>query len=152
MTSQDFHMNMEAVAKYFARIPPKTSKARNVKDAYIRWKDSLGWWDLAMNQSELWDKARNFKTRYDMANARTQSEKDAAERQRLGGLTTEEIEDKARRTKASGLFVESKGDLIAGRLKYPIYIIGTLLIAGYGFLKFSPARGIKREIKRMLKK
>lgn len=105
----DWELNMEAIVDYFNRTEPETDEAAAIKDEFAQWNVDLSWYDRYIDAEGTYVKARNYRDRFNVANATNKTEKEAAERLRKEGLTSEKLRgeaEKARTTK--GYYAEKK--------------------------------------------
>lgn len=96
--------NIEAIERYFGDAKPRTPEAVAVRDEFMVFSSSLGEYERNFEQ-QAYDRARNLRLSYNRANATTEAERLAAERQALGGLSTEQLGGDADRRTASGAYV-----------------------------------------------
>ncbi len=105
MALTDQGENIEAIARYIGQqVPPRTPAAVTVRDQWQAWWSNLS--DYAKNfDQSAYDHARNWKLRFNEANARTPEELELVKHQATTGLTTEEIEGEADRRREDGSYV-----------------------------------------------
>lgn len=97
--------NIEAVERYIGeQVPPVTPEAVKVRDEFQRYMSSLSGWDRLYEQA-TWDRVRNFKLRYNTANARTPAELAAVKEQALHGLSTEQLQGQGDRRTSTGEYI-----------------------------------------------
>jgi hypothetical protein len=120
--------NMEAINRYFMQqVTVKTAAAEKVKQEWMQyWKDTKRDW--TWYSQEEYDKARNLRNKFDLANAVTAEAKVAvAAHQAAGQGSTEEQRGETRRSGTSGMFLEEEEPLIPTAWKAGA-IIGVSLI------------------------
>lgn len=123
ITSHDLEGDLNALSDYFRRTPINTPDARKIRDDFIKWRDNLSLWDRKFNTSDLWDTARNYRLRFNKANAVSEADKIAAEWQATRGLSTEEVSGKSDRRLSSGAYNEEEEPFVPMRVK----IVGGVL-------------------------
>ena len=97
--------NIEAIERYIGeQVPPRTPAAVAVRDEFLRYTSALSSWDRNFEQA-AYDRVRNFKLRYNQANAVTAAEKQAVADQALRGLSTEQLQGQPDRRTADGTYV-----------------------------------------------
>lgn len=94
--------NIDAIQRYFAEAHPITSEATAIKDEFIKWIDSLWWYEK--NWQSTYDLARNLRNRYDLANAVTPIAKAQVMLVQRTGLTTEQMQGLPDRRDSHGNF------------------------------------------------
>lgn len=134
--------DMEAINVYIANGKPKTKDAAEVRDDWIRWYADLSWWEKAAD-GPTYDKARNFRTEYNRANAVTKEEKKHVETVIKTGITTEELQGEAKRQLESGEYdvplLSTKQTAILGTTLGLIIAAGAAVGLGVLFVKSQPA-------------
>jgi hypothetical protein len=97
--------NIEAIARYISeQDPPRTAEARSIRDEWQRFYSGLSSYEANYEQ-QAYDRARNIRLRYNRANATTDAERAAVERQAMGGLSTEQINGDADRRTTDGSYI-----------------------------------------------
>ena len=97
--------NIEAVERYIGeQEPPRTPEAVKVRDEFLRYVSGLSGWDRLYEQA-AWDRVRNFRLRYNTANARTPAELAAVKLQATQGLSTEQLQGQADRRTSTGEYI-----------------------------------------------
>lgn len=104
--------DIDAIERYLGAQIPKTPAATDVRDEFIKYMSGIGTIDRHFNGG-VYDVVRNFRIRYDRANAVTQAEKEAVLRQ-SGGLTTEVLEGGADRRLSTGEYIPRGGPNTGG--------------------------------------
>lgn len=102
--------NIDAINRYIAGAKPKTMAGAKARDAWIKWHDSLGWYDKSFPSLEVYDRARNLKNEFEIANAETKEEVKATKEKQQTGLTSEEMRGEASRRLSSGDYLEEDPD------------------------------------------
>lgn len=87
--------DVEAIDRYMRSHPLVTPEAFQIKDAYIRWYDSKGWWDKNMS-APFYDEIRTRRNQLNIANQPTAAKKEAIKDQLARGIETEEMQGKKR--------------------------------------------------------
>jgi hypothetical protein len=118
--------DMDAVNVYMSTTTIQTPAAAKIHDEWRTWYDDLGWFTRNY-ESETWDHARNLKNNFNLANATTASDYQAAQEVAQRGLTTEELAGGVRRTLASGQYAEP---LISTNTKLGLAVVGITLALG----------------------
>jgi len=97
--------NIEAIARYISeQAPPRTAEARSIRDEWQRFYSGLSSYEANYEQ-QAYDRARNIRLRYNRANATTDAERAAVERQAMGGLSTEQINGDPDRRTTDGSYI-----------------------------------------------
>lgn len=123
--------DIDAINRYIAQdTPVKTKEAGKLRDEWIRWHDSLGWWDKNMDQA-VYDRARNLRNAFNLANSTSAKEKAQVKEVQQTGLTTEEMQGGVRRTLSSGDYSESDEPWIPTSFKLGVGVTFASLVAGY---------------------
>lgn len=91
--------NIDAIARYIgAQVAPRTDAARAVRDEWQRFYSGLSDFEANFEQ-QAYDRARNLKLQYNLANALTEAERAAVMHQALEGVSSEQVAgDPDRRT------------------------------------------------------
>jgi hypothetical protein len=97
--------DIDAISVYMARTPAKTDAARKKQDEYKVWLDGVSWYDKRFDRP-TYDHARNLHTEFNVANAVTDTEKQAVQYVIQHGLTTEEMQGQPRRMTSGGTYSE----------------------------------------------
>ena len=94
--------DIEAINYYITYGPsnntgiwPKTDAAKDIANEWRRFYENISIWD---DSQKNYDLARNIRNRFQAANSITVEEKKVAENVAKTGMTTEEMQRKARRT------------------------------------------------------
>jgi hypothetical protein len=90
--------DIKAIQRYFADTPAKTPKAVSIKDEFIKWHDGLWFYSEAD-----WDKARNYRNEYNLANATTAVEKAAVQTVLKTGQSAEQLQGRVDRRLSTGM-------------------------------------------------
>jgi hypothetical protein len=97
--------NIEAIAVYIGSAEPaRTADAIVVRDEWQRFYSALGDYEANYEQ-QAYDRARNLRLRFNLANATTEAERLAALEQATRGMTTEEMNGSADRRRTDGTYV-----------------------------------------------
>lgn len=97
--------NIEAIERYIGeQVPPRTPEAVKVRDEFLRYMAGVSTWERNAEQA-TYDRVRNFKLRYNQANAVTAAEKQAVMDQALRGLSTEQLQGQPDRRTATGEYI-----------------------------------------------
>jgi len=86
--------DLAAINTYMRTQPLTQPEAFQVKDAFIRWFDNLGWYDKQFTGQEVYDEARTRRNQLNIANQPTPAAKDAIRAQLATGIETEEMQGK----------------------------------------------------------
>ncbi len=123
--------NMEAINKYIMEAPVRTAKAQAVQIEWIKfWKEhekSILWYS-----DDEYDQARNIKHNFDLANATSSSEQQAAKDQASQGLTSEELRGNVRRSTRDGTYIVDDEPFVPTRVT--VAAVGILGLIGIGWL------------------
>ncbi len=97
--------NIAAIAVYIGeQIPPRTPAALAVRNEWQSFYSSLG--DFEANyEQQAYDRARNLRLKYNLANATTEAERLEALAQGQGGISTEQVDGNADRRRTDGSYV-----------------------------------------------
>lgn len=89
--------DVNAIYDYMKGQVPKTTEAGNIRTQFISWADQAGWWDK--NMSDDWyNEARSRRNAFNIANATTPAQKAQVQNVLATGLTSEQMQGKARPT------------------------------------------------------
>ena len=123
--------DMEAINSYIMTSAIKTKAADNIKTEWIKWwadhERSWTWYS-----QEEYDTARNFRTRFNNANAVTTAEKEAAKRQATTGITKEETKGGVRRTTSEGVYIVPDEPLVSTSVKVGLFTALVIGVLGWG--------------------
>lgn len=120
-----FDDNMAAIVDYINRTPTKTPEAARIKDEFAKWYNGISYWD---DEQITYDKARNYRNSFNLANAVTSSEKQTVERVIKTGLTTEEAAgESARARTTSGQYAVPDEPLVP---TWKWAVVGVVAIGG----------------------
>jgi hypothetical protein len=129
--TEDFKADLEAINTYI--MTPgraKTAAAKKLKNDWLAWFDTLGFWEKNFD-STIYDRARNKRHDFDLANTTTSADKQAVINQMTTGLTSEELQGQTRRTTEEGYFIVPDEPFIPDRITYSILGLGILASLGY---------------------
>lgn len=128
-----FDDNMAAIVDYMNRTTPKTAEAARIKDEFAKWHNGISFWD---DEQITYDKARNYRNSFNLANSTTAAEKQQVERVIKTGLTTEEAAGEAARARTtSGQYAVPETPLVP---TWKWAIIGVAALGGlYALGKFT---------------
>jgi hypothetical protein len=145
----EFDANMAALIQYFNSTPIKTTAAAKVKDDFANWNANLGWYAKNVDTSTTWDQARNFRKKFDQANATSDAElKNALQVQQTGMTSEGMFKETEHAQTSSGMYVTPPPDTEPPKTplippEYRVYaavaIVGSILIFSYGFAGAIPA-------------
>lgn len=93
--------NIEAIEVYIGETQPKTPEAADIRDEFLRYTASLSTLERELS-SGVYDTVRNYKLRFNRANAVTPAEKQAVEDQALRGMSSEQMRGEADRRLSNG--------------------------------------------------
>lgn len=99
--------DIDAIERYLGDQIPSTPAATAIRDEFIRYMSTIGTYDRHFSGG-VYDSVRNFRIRYDRANAVTPAQKQAVETQ-ARGLTTEQMEGGADRRLSTGEYIPRSG-------------------------------------------
>lgn len=123
--------DIDAINRYIVYAKVNTKEAGKIKDEWIKWHDSLGWWDRNM-APEVYDKARNLRNKFNIANATSSKEKEAIRQMQQTGLSTEEMQGGTRRVLSTGTYETADSDsIVPTSFKVGVGVTLGTLIAGY---------------------
>lgn len=103
--------DMEAINKYIMETNVKTSKADAVKLEWIKYWESIKR-DWSWYSQEEFDKARNFRDRFNITNATSKAEETAVKEQMKSGVSAEKAMGETERRTTSGSYLEEPKPLI----------------------------------------
>jgi hypothetical protein len=89
----NYSEDVEAINRFFGQEHPKTEAASAIAIEWATWYSlyqSKGWFDRSFN-SDLWDQARKLRDKYNLANAVTETEKNAVLTVQKTGLRAEDL-------------------------------------------------------------
>jgi hypothetical protein len=118
--------DIDAISHYMAETPAKTTAARKKQDEYKLWIDSVSWWDKNYDRP-TYDRARNLRQEFNLANATTAAEQTAVQQLIKTGLTTEEMQGDPRRLSSEGRYSEK--DAGVGAPELPSWAKWTIVAA-----------------------
>lgn len=87
--------DMKAINDYMKRTPAITPEATALRNSWMTWYPSLGWYDLSFSQ-KVRDEASTRRNKFNLANAVTQAEKDNVVRVITTGMDTNMMQGKPR--------------------------------------------------------
>jgi hypothetical protein len=119
--------DLEAINVYMGSARAVTPAAVKLQDEWIKWFDNLSWYEKNMD-SDIYDKVRNKRNAFNAANAVTEKQKEDAKEIAQRGMSTEEMQGKARRITSKGF----QEDLIPSKYKWGAAGIALLAIGGAG--------------------
>lgn len=97
--------DLDAINRYFRETPIKpfpnggtNVEAFQIKDAFVRWYDALGWSDKTFTGQDVYDNARTRRNQFNLALAQTPAAKAVVRDQLATGIETEEMQGKPRPT------------------------------------------------------
>lgn len=93
--------DIDAIRKYFDQTPINNPVAQPIKDEFVRWYDSLTWYDKT--QQATFDLARNQRNRFNLANARTPDELETVKTVIAQGTSEEQLQGLPDRRLADGM-------------------------------------------------
>jgi len=136
--------DLKAVNKYIVESPAKTEAATRLRDDWIRWYDSLGWYELNYNR-ETWDLARNRRLAFDRANATNAAEQHAVESVAMTGLSTEQQQGQTDRRTSTGEYAIQPKPWIPAEYKWIAILagVGAVLVAANALPKALLASKVK---------
>ena len=144
--------DIEAINYYITYGPsnntgiwPKTDAAKDIANEWRRFYENISIWD---DSQKNYDLARNIRNRFQAANSITVEEKKVAENVAKTGMTTEEMQRKARRTTSSGQYLGPEvytEPWISNETKSLLTIGGIIVLALTVLSKFSPLRFLVRK-------
>jgi len=139
--------DMNAINRYIMTTPIKTDAAKKVQ---IEW---INFWQ-ANEKSFLWytqeefDRARNIKRTFDMANAPSAAAKKAVQDVYSNSITSEEARGEVKRSTAEGVYIVPEEPFVPVRLQVLGWSAAAVLALGYAGVKYvsltSPTRFIKK--------
>lgn len=124
--------NVEAIDRYIKNAPLNTKAAGAIRDEWTRFFDEFSW---SYATQEQYDRARNLRNRFNLANAVTQSDKEQVLHVMQTGLTTEELAGGTSRRLIDGSYIEP---LLTAETKAKL-VFGGVIIAG-AFVLFHVSR------------
>ena len=103
--------DMEAINKYIMETNGKSSKAESIKAEWIRYWESIKR-DWSWYSQEEFDKARNFRDRFNLANVTSKAEETAVKEQMRSGVSAERARGETERRTSSGSYLEEEKPLV----------------------------------------
>lgn len=139
--------DIDAINRYIVYAKVNTKEAGKIKDEWIKWHDSLGWWDRNM-APEIYDKARNLRNKFNLANATSAKEKEEIRQVQQTGLSTEEMQGGTRRILSTGQYETEDEPIIPTSFKLGVGVtLGTLLAGYVAYKLYVPdIKGIMRKV------
>jgi hypothetical protein len=133
--------NMEAVNRYFMEGKVRTAAAEKVKQEWMAfWKDVKRDW--TWYTQEEYDKARNLRKKYDLANAPTaQAKQVVTDHYRNAQGTTEQSRGETRRSGTEGDYLVESDPIIPTAWKVgAVVAVGLVAVGAFGkqLLKLTP--------------
>ena len=121
--------DMEAINRYFMeQVKVQTPAAEKVKQEWMKWwADNSG--DLWYSEAQF-DVARNLKKKFDLANAKSNTEREQIKEIHARGITAEELRGETRRSGTDGMFLEEEKPLIPTSWKVTAGIGAGLFFVG----------------------
>ncbi len=95
--------DLETINQYIMYTPLKTKAAEAARDKWVVWYDGLNWVERNAGTATF-DRARNLRNEFNLANASTSEEKTQVENVLKTGITSEEAEGGTRRALTSGFY------------------------------------------------
>ena len=131
--------DMDSINRYMLAQKPATSKATSLKDDWIKWYESMSWWDRTQT-SENYDLDRNKRDEYNLANATSSQQKKDVEAVIKGGLATEQTQapagtdlDQYNRRTSKGTYVVESPPLIPDKYKVGALVVGSLAVVAFAY-------------------
>lgn len=124
--------NIEAINEYVMNAPLKTSAGAKARDKWLEWHDNLGWYDKGFPSLQVYDRARNLKHAFDLANAPTPAAKEAVKESMKTSLTSEELRGETKRTTSEGGYLEPPEEptpWLPMKTKIVLGLAGTVIFA-----------------------
>lgn len=128
-----YSQDIQAIDVYIKGAPLNTEDAAEVHDEWVAWHNGLGWWVT----EEDYDRARNIRNRFNLANAMTNAERVHVQNVIQSGWTTEEMAGGTSRALSDGMYREP---LISSTTKNLLAVTAVVGFAGWVALKLSPIR------------
>ncbi len=124
--------DMEAINTYIMGSKVNTKAADAVKNKWIVWweENKRSGWDWY--SQEEFDLARNFRNQFNLANAKSSTEKDAVKNQASSGVTSEEARGETKRSTSEGYYIVPEPPLISNTTK--IGIIAAIAAVALGWV------------------
>jgi len=95
--------NVEAIDRYIKGATLNTPAATAIRDDWTKFYNEFSW---SYASQEDYDRARNLRNRFNLANAITKAQKEQVEHVMKTGLTTEELAGGTSRKLSSGMYEE----------------------------------------------
>lgn len=108
--------DLTAIDEFFNRENPKTPAAAALKQKWILWYDSLSLWDKNASAAVM-QEATNRRNAYNIANTKTEQERDQLRAAMAKAPSREEQQGKPRATDAAGNYPAAKGITMASAAK-----------------------------------
>lgn len=122
--------DIDAINRYIVYAVANTKDAEKIRDEWIRWHDGLGWWEKNVD-TNTYDQARNIRNRFNLANAKSEKEREEIREVQQTGLSTEELEGGTRRVLSSGTYETAEEPIVPTSFKVGVGVTLGALIAGY---------------------
>lgn len=100
--------NIDAINRYITEQPIKTTAGAKARDAWVKWHNNLGWYDKSFPSLEVYDKARNLRNEFNIANAVTPKEVKEVKQIQQTGLSSEQLRGEADRRLSTGDYLEEE--------------------------------------------
>lgn len=123
--------DIDAVNRYIMSTKANTQDAKDVRDEWLEFHDGLSTYEKHL-ESDIWDKVRNFRARFQLANAKTAAAKEKIKEVLDTGMTSEEVQGDVRRTSSTGMYNEDPDPIVPTRWKW--YLGLAAIIAGAGLV------------------
>lgn len=125
--------NMEAINKYIMESNVKTEKADKIKVEWIRYWESIKR-DWTWYSQEEFDKARNYRDRFNLANTTSKAEETAVKETMRQGVSSEAARGETERRTTSGSYLEEEKPLVDFNIPLSWKIGGGITAAILGVL------------------
>jgi hypothetical protein len=103
----DFTDNMDAIVSMMNATPAINAQSSAIKTGFATWYTGLGWYDKNVGSDDVYNRARNFRDQFNLANAPSPEAKAQVQRVIKTGQTTEQVMGKRVQARTgSGGFVE----------------------------------------------
>lgn len=98
--------NVAAINEYIMTQPINTPASAAVKDEWLKWHDTLGWYQQQFTSTDNYDAARNLRNKFNEANATTAEEKAQVKYIQQTGLSSEELRGETDRRTSDGGYLD----------------------------------------------
>lgn len=107
--------DIDAINRYITTVEIRTPAAQAARDAWILWHDGTTVYDRYLDRA-TYDRARNARLAFDLANATTDAERAAIMNRALTGLSGEQLQGQPDRRTSGGTYSEKSPVGVGSRI------------------------------------